>query len=273
MKDRMDILLEKALQPEFEPETELNNKIFEAMKTRKANKAARYTKVAVMILGGVLLSSTAVYAANLIIEKVFVTEHTISVGNPEYVDDAAIAADDGSNAQVDTLSEEKGNENVNWESKKVEKVNNFATNTYYEYSDFQKALTDSKLPNWFNKTYETVNNATYVVSEFDGAKSEELAAEFSHGNGTFFMSVSIMTGNVAEDVAHSLQLKNTGNERTYASAMGQEFTLVDEKREDGTVVTYVFIVYDSYFGYISFSEMTEEEIHQILDTVTAGKEK
>ena len=83
------------------------------------------------------------------------------------------------------------------------------------------------------------------------------------------MYESVMSGNVAADCAISIRLENTNNKRTYISPSQIEFTLVDEITTDdgGTLTkTFVMISYNNCSGYIAFVDLTEDEIHQILDT-------
>lgn len=47
---------------------------------------------------------------------------------------------------------------------------------------------------------------------------------------------------------------------------GNIYTKVDGDVND-KVVSYVIIYYDHYTGYISFEDLTEEEIHEVLDCV------
>ncbi len=275
MKDKYDLYMEAALQPVIEPDLELNRKIItESMKsTGKGKKKLIYgfAKVAVAVIALVVVAPTVVIAAEQIVEKYFVTEHTISTGNPEYVDDASIAtaAAEEEEVTVEQLEDEEGNSSVNWTSKHVECVNGFATNTYYDYEYYETGIADSGLDNWFNTTYKT-RSAYYVLIETDDYTVKSVSAEFAYHDGTFCVEQSVMSGNVISDCANSIALQNTGNVRTYESISGKQFKLVDEIRKNGdteTVTTYVMIAYDQYFGYLSFKGLSETDIYEILDTV------
>jgi hypothetical protein len=68
-------------------------------------------------------------------------------------------------------------------------------------------------------------------------------------------------------------MNKTDNERNYTSKSGIEFTLVDDIEakvnggtEDG-ISTYVMISYGDVSGFMIFEEMTDDEIHEILDKV------
>lgn len=274
MKDNMDILLKKALEPTIEPDQELNNKVLESIRQKdtketKGKRAVRLSRVAVAMIAVFCLAPLGVYAANKVMKKASVTEHSISVGNPDYIDDAAIASSEEP-VKTETVSHEEGNESVKWLTKDVEKVNDYATNTYYVYKDYETAVKDAGLDTWFDKNYENAGNVTYAVTETEDFVNKSIDAEFIYGEGRFSISEQIMTGNVAEDAATSIQLQNTNNRRDYTAKSGQVFTLVDQIANDGTediTTTFVIIAYDSYYGYISFNNLKEEDIHNILDTV------
>lgn len=273
MKDNMDNLLQKALRPTDEPSEVLNTSILEqAKQVGKRNTWQGVPKIAVAVLIFALVCPVGVYAANFIIRQVSVTEHAISVGNTEYVDDKALvgAATSTEEVKTENVSHEEGNANVKWLTKDVEKINDEVTNTYYAYDDYKAAVADSKLPNWLSKDYELNGTVTYVYTKTDAFEEHDLGACFNYGEGGFDYNISSMTGNVDEDAAYSLYLRNTENQRKYTANTGAEYTLVDEKvKEDGTevVTTYVVVSSGKYTGYLAFHSLTEDEIHQILDTI------
>ncbi|MDE6024212.1 MAG: hypothetical protein K2G45_02035 [Lachnospiraceae bacterium] len=274
MKDNMDMLLKKALEADMEPSKELNNKVLESIrqkseKTTKVKKVMRVPRVAAVMLAICCVAPLGVYAANKVMKKVFVTDHAISVGNPDYVDDAAIASTD-ENVEIENVSHEEGDGTVKWLTKDVETVNGYATNTYYAYKDYDTAVKDAGLDTWFNKAYENDGNVTYVVTETQDTVNKCINACFKYGEGSFFIAEEIMTGNVADDLTSSVQLQNTKNKRDYTATSGQVFTLVDQITNDGTediTTTFVMVAYDDYYGYISFDNLKDEEIHNILDTI------
>ncbi len=275
MKDNMDILLEKALRPNAEPSATLNDSILEKAKTtRRKNVWYGVPKVAVAVLAFALVCPLGVYAANQILKQVMVTEHTMTVGNTEYFDEQAIVDSMKSTEKVTTenVSHEEGNANVKWLTKDVQKLNGLVTNTYYTYDDYKAMLEDTKMPNWFSKDYELSENATYVNTKDDTMEEDAISASFKYGEGEgrIHLSVTKMIKGFAEDVSSSLYLTNTGNKRTYKNADGVEFTLVDEVREEGeltTTRTYVVIAYDMYDGHVFFEGLTDDQIHEVLDSI------
>lgn len=269
MKDNMDILLEKALTPDMEPGTELNNKILNGSKERKKHMGYKLAKVAAVLLGVALASPLAIYAAEVFKNKVTVTDHAVSVGNPDYIIDEAIA-EPLEDIPVEKVDHVEGDDTVNWLYKDVEKHNEVNIVTSYTYETYEQALADANMANWFSKSYELNGYAYYSILEFGENIEYSIDAEFKYNQGVFSITNSRMTGNVADDMAYSIGLSNTGNIRNYTSPSGMEFTLVDEttEDEDGKVVkTYVIISYDDYNGFIEFVNLSEEEIHQILDTM------
>lgn len=269
MKDRIDVLIEKSFAADYNPDKELNEKILECVKHRQGNRMLwQLPKVAVAVIA-VICMGGVVYAAGSIIKEVFITEHSIFTGNPDYVDDEVVAVSEES-VTAENVQHEDGNDSVNWISKDAEIVNGYATNTSYAYKDYETALQDSGLDNWFHTAYENAENVIYVVTETEDFVERCIDAGFVYGTGSFLVSESVMTGDIAENVTTSIKLANTNNKRDYTSASGQVFTLVDEITEDGTnkrVRTFVMIAYGDYSGYISFENLEDEEIHKILDTV------
>lgn len=270
MKDEIDILIEKSFQTDYEPSKELNEKILERVQHRKrSGMLLKLPRVAAIILAITCMGSIGVYAANYIIKEVFITEHSVSTGNQDYVDDIAISSSEDA-VTTENVGYEEGDENVNWISKAEQVVNDYATNTYYTYRDYETAVMDSKLDNWFTASYENAENVSYVVTKTEDILQCCINASFLYGKGRFYICEEIITGNVTEDFAYSIRLKNTNNERGYTSASGQTFTLVDQITKDGTeevTTTFVMIAYDNYRGYISFENLKDEEIYKILDTV------
>lgn len=266
MKDNMDNLLKEAYKPNMEPGKELNASILaQAGKKKKPVKTVgfRIATAAAAVLAVICITPLGVYATNQIINKVFIAENSISVGNPEFVDDEAINEDIG-DVEVEYVSSEEGDDSVNWNSKEVQIVNGYATNTYYRYDDYATAILDSKLDNWFSVNYEKYQFVTYCITETDSYKDESIDAQFLYNEGTVTLYQSKMSGNVAEDMTFSVPVEQTTNVRTYTSTVtGSVFTLVDDVNGD----TYVMINYDNYYGFLQFSNLSDEEIHKILDTV------
>lgn len=277
MKDNMDALLENAYIPKYEPSEELNKAILEKaceieQKTKKGF-AGQLPKVAAVVLALGLATPIGVYATNYLIQNVFVTEHGISVGEAELVDDAELTQT-GEEAKIEVLSDVEGGSEDKWIRKEVKQIDNF-TSTYYTFEDYSVALAESGMDNWLSKEYEDDNCVTYVHTQAADWEDHELSVFFYFGEKQFSMTQMLRPGVDHTQGVHSLVLQNTSNKRTYTSKNGYEFVLVDEVREDemGKITkTYVMISYGEYLGYFSFPEFTDDEIHQILDSVVIPNE-
>ena len=176
MKDNMDDLLEKALKPSAEPSAELNASILNNAK-QKRNKNIWYSvpKAAIAVLVFALLCPIGVYATNLFLKTVMVTDHTMTVGNTEYYNEKDIldAMYFDEEVTAEKVSHEEGNTSVKWITKDVEKFDETLTCTSYQYDDYKALLADSKMPNWFSKDYELRANAIYTKTKDDTTGMEE----------------------------------------------------------------------------------------------------
>ncbi|MGN0379173.1 MAG: hypothetical protein ACI4EU_06260 [Butyrivibrio sp.] len=271
MKDELDVLLENALRPNIEPGKKKNEKILGGTgrggrRKRTGGRKNGLIRAAVIVVAVICVGTVGVYASGGIdiIKKVFVTEHGIFTGNPDYVAAGESASTD-ENIQIETLGHEEGDESVNWLTKDAEIVNG-CTNTYYAYKDYKTALLDSGMPDLFSVTYENTENVIYCVSEYDGTYTRTIDAMFTLDGGLFSINETIITGNIAEDMAYGIELANTSNKREYTAETGCGFTLVDENR-DGKIRTHVLIPCDGYYCSIMFEGMTDKKIHKILDAV------
>ncbi len=275
MKDNMDDLLKEALQPNEVPSAELNASILEnAKQTRRKNVWYHVPKVAVAVLVFALLCPIGVYATNLFLKQVMVTDHTMTVGNTEYYNEKDILDAMYFDEEViaEKVSHEEGKGDVKWLTKDVEKFDETLACTSYRYDDYKALLADSKMPNWFSKDYELRANAIYTKTKDDttGMEEDSIDVWFNYGKGQFRLSVTKHIKGHAKDALYSLCLDDTSNKRIYKNADGIEFTLVDEVLKEGDVTiteTYVVIAYDVYYGHINFDGLTEDEMHEVLDSI------
>ena len=135
-----------------------------------------------------------------------------------------------------------------------------------EHDTYEDAYKAAGIGVQFKSSYELNGKAKTSVTTGHDIKMNEINAEFLFEDGLFSLSFSKMTGNVASDAAHVIQLANTSNKREYKTKDGTAFTLVDEKHDDETR-TFVMIACDEFSGYIMFENLTDPQIHKILDTV------
>lgn len=217
-----------------------------------------FVKAAAITLAIVMVGTTTAYAAATVIRKVFFTDHTVSVGNEAYVDDAGAIADAGPVEDV---------------------TNGIAQNTTYTYDSYEKACEDAKLDMWLETLPGNVDTISYSVCD-DGNVVTHSIDVFCYVNGNAFsITETRFEGNYAEDMAYSIPLEHKQNVREYTNKAGIEFSLVDdcfEREEYGeqdvlmnvsVTRTYVLIQYRDRYGYLSFENMQEEEIYQILDQI------
>ena len=242
-------LLGKALRPVYEPSEELNQKILAGEKKSEGNiyknglrKWYVLPKAAAIALAVVCVGSGGVYAAVKALKKPVVTDHAISVGN----------------------------EDTAWIFKSVSEVNGYTT-TSYTYDSYTAALKDAGMGIKFTKEYELSSDGAYFsTTEGDGYSTKCISATFIYNEGCFSVNQDISSGNIAEDAAYSIKLQNTSNEREYSSTSGTEYYLVDEiaaEDNEDVVTTYVMLSTDNTNGYISFKGLSEDEMHEVLDTV------
>ena len=273
MKPNMDQMLREALRPELSPSAELNERILsgnrEADPKRQKNGIRKWyilPKAAVAAAALVLIGSAGVYAATKLLSDPVVTEHSISVGNTEYVDDDAIMASEEP-ATIENISSEKGDENVKWLTKDVEIVNGY-TNTRYTYATYEEAAAEAGMDRWLGTEYALASPASFTDVEGQGYHSKMVNAEFNVKSGSVFISESVAEAGVADDAAYSIQMQHPSNERTYTTENGLQFKLVDDTSAEGNVTTFVLIAYDRHTGYLSFEGLTDEEIHEVLENVS-----
>ncbi|MBO6165739.1 MAG: hypothetical protein J6O17_05120 [Eubacterium sp.] len=308
MEDKeLDIMLSNVLKPSFSPDESLNMKLKEmlrgkdndgtggtgsqnsnmkvvktaAKKTLKKNTSPvkAFIRAAIVILAIASIGTVGVYAANYFLKKTTVYDHGISVGNQEYVNDEELAEpwEDVSVTKEGTF---EGGPDDLWDTKEVVITGGAYQNSYYTYSTYEKAIEDTCLDNIFMEPIGEPYSICYVeTEELPGEaagqilyKDYELDSTFNCNGKEVFVAQS-KTDGVSSDSAYSVILNKTGNERTYISKSGIEFTLVDDveaKQEGGTpdgIRTYVMLAYDDAKGYIAFDDMKDSEIHEILDKV------
>ncbi|MCR5148774.1 MAG: hypothetical protein K6C35_07370 [Eubacterium sp.] len=270
-KDSFDIMLENALIPDIVPPLELEREIILRSKKNKTWFKG-FTKAAIIIISITAIGSAGVYAASKLGKNkdVQVIDHGIAVGNSEYINEDALT-EENKPVSEEIKEHTEGNENVKWRKKNVIETGGSYINTMYYYDSYTDALTDAGFVNWFKMDY-TGHDITYSITEgkYDDLRIESVSSFFNYKNGCFYIYQEIVKSGFADDAAYVLQLKNTNNKREYVSSEKETYTLVDEiKKEDNeeSVMTYVMINYDEYSGYISFKDLSEDEIHEVLDSI------
>ncbi len=287
MKNNIDDLLKKAMTPDMEPSAELNDKILNATATKKKKKPySMITKVAAVVLGIALATPVVAFAAEQIkeyikVREAYIYDDSVAMGNPEYMipEDTSTTEEE---ITTETLGRVEGTADDNWLYMEEVQLSNSVKNTFYYYDDYQAAIEDSELDKWFNTDYEVCyegyfgGDARYCIVDWDDYHSYEVQATLKYKEGYFHVNESRAEGNVAEDYAFTVPISNRDNVREYVNKVGIGFVLVDSTRTmgDGEELksTVVIIRYGLYSGSIQFYNLSEEEIHEILDTVIVSND-
>lgn len=294
MKDKLDELLKDSFVPNMAPSEELNDKILSSIqddaqkvvKTQKREKGKRSTlmKVAVAFLGIAIAMPAVVYAAEQFIEirNAYISKNSVAMGNMEYVPEEVLEPEKEpvrkSKGKVMGTAEDK------WISKEETRVGSIKGVTY-EYSDYKTAMEESGLDNWFTTEYETCyegacgGNVVYRQSKDSFFQVYDISATLKYKDGYFKVTEMKFKGSVAEDYYYSISIDEMENPREYVNKAGAGFALVDNTKtvegEKGSVEeesTVVIIRYGMYCGSLEFYNLSEKEIHQVLDTLTISND-
>lgn len=297
MKDKLDELLKDSFVPKMAPSEELNDKILSsiqdnaqnAVKTQKRGKGKMSTliKVAAAFFGIAIAMPAAVYAAEQFIEirNAYISRDSISMGNIEYIpeetqepENEPVEKSKGKSKKVMGTAEDK------WISKE-EIWAGSRKGFIYEYADYKTAAEESGLENWFTTEYETCyegadgGNVEYEEKKWHYFQMYTISATLKYKDGYFKVTEWKMDGSVAEDFCYSIPLDEMENPREYVNKAGAGFALVDNRKtvegEKGPIEeesTVVIIRYGKYCGSLEFYDLSEKEIHQILDTLTISNE-
>lgn len=290
MKDKLDELLKDSLAPNMAPSEELNDKILGSMQDNEQNivkmpkrKKRNLMKVAVAFLAITIAMPAAVYAAEQFIEirNAYISKDSVSMGNIEYIpeetqepENEPVEKSKGKSKKVMGTAEDK------WISKEETRVGSIKGVTY-EYADYKTALEESGLENWFTTEYEAYyeedygGNVVYKEAKASFFKAHNISVALKYKDGYFKVTEMKFEGSVAEDYLFSVPIDEMENPREYVNKAGAGFALVDNRKtvesEKGTIEeesTIVIIRYGMYCGSLEFYDLSEKEIHQILDTLT-----
>lgn len=197
--------------------------------------------------------------------------------------------DTGSDMEV--LSSEEGTKDTAWLKKTVSRVadERYASDdgvnweldepdvkevTEYTYPDYCTACADTGIFNVLQKDFEPDGTAAYKITHFmDGGMSDvsDLTTAFRYGNGRVTIDQSFDPDAQPEDV--SLVITSTEgvtNQREYVSENGDTFALCDDT-ETGETRTTTMVRFDHYTVILTFTGMSEQEIHEVLDAVSMTK--
>lgn len=220
-------------------------------------------KVAVLILLIVVIGAGSVYAGSRIFNKITVTEKEITVGEPLGL---TLEDFDGEDAESATkVSHEKGGPDDKWMEKDVEYLEPF-TITTYSYRNYETALEEVHFDNVFEEVPERIYSVQYRIHDRDGVEVDyRLSVGFDYHNGSVWLSEfedvdPWRDGQTAESLHFSIITSGFSNERTYVSKRGTEYSLADTEYDTIAILSMDRMVID-----LSFRNLSEEEIYQILD--------
>lgn len=270
---------------------QLKKKESETMNKKKITK--RFSGVAVaaaafLVIGGTV-SAAAAYNGGI---RFF--DHGLIAGD-DSVDFSEVAGIVGANPQelsgepvVTPISTEDGSTDTPWLSKNVweetsevyesdDGVNwtkgyQTARITEYRYADYFAAVEDAGFDSLFKTNYS--GEVLYDQSEYleDGADADySISGTFSYGNGSFGIEQMKFRAGTSEETEDEVLMvitttQETANERDYISSVGIPFRLSDDTEFGYTRTTTVFKG-KSFNAVLTFTGMTEEEIHQVLDNI------
>lgn len=285
----------KGLEPvECMPESflfQLKKKESETMNKKKISKRISGVAVAAaafLMIGGTV-SAAAVYHGGI-----HFFDHGLFVGDDsvDTSEDAGIAGvkppEMSGESVITPISAEEGSADTPWISKNVwedtyevydsgDGVNwtkgyQTTRTTEYKYADYFAAAADAGFDSLFQTNY--TGEVSYYQSEHLGEETDtdhSISGTFSYGNGSFRIEqMKFPADALAEVNTEELMVitttKETTNERQYISSGGVPFQLSDDTEFGYTRTTTVFKG-KTFDAVLTFTGMTEEEIHQVLDNV------
>ena len=196
----------------------------------------------------------------------------------------------------ETVSSEKGKAGDVWLTKitKKEKDNDHFSSDdgvnwkrepqYYRrtectFNDYDAALKEVDMPNIFDKAYTLKEDGTYYYNECkeDGKKGkyvpcgEQLDATFSYNKGYFSVSQDRSVDEDGTEIGERTFMVLTGdettNKREYDSKNDLHFAMSDSK-DDGKTMTTTILSFDEYDVTLQFFDLSDKEIHEILDSIS-----
>lgn len=197
------------------------------------------------------------------------------------------------NEEIQIISTEKGDGNVLWETKEVrqeasigyisddgiewkESTPDIVDITEYSYKNYSKAIKDTGFKGLFTKSFEQEGYSIYTQYRrgvTNGNDRDNLISNFKYSNGSFKVDESRVLdwdGTELDTVVISSSSEGVKNQREYISKNGHMFKLSDDN-ETGELRTTVLVSYDEYTAIITFFELSDNEIHEILDTIDIKK--
>lgn len=287
-KKELDSLLKQSLTPDEQADAGLNAAILERLEDpsfaeqKQEKKHIRHwskglvVKVAAVALAVLAVGAGTTYAAGRIMGRVAVRETRLAIGdNAEAYVSREYHRDPVPQGGYDIEVTEwvMGGPNDNWLRKEVLRVENCYNSNYY-YSDYETAISDAGYPNVFTTILGKQEQVIYqTVQCMEGSKPRsQIYLDCRYGERGGLWRLEQMqrgdknSGRLGVSTI-SMPMTHSDNVRTYVSANGTEFTLVDDMQGPIVKNTVVMIDCEKMIGDMIFRDMTEDEIHQVLDTL------
>lgn len=281
MRDELEILLVEALKPELSPPKELNLKILSEAKEGRIKKKKTVNgmnlilKAAVLIFAVFGFATATVSAGNYIYHRFFVTEVGFVYGGEDSV--SFFENHDEDEVYYPTVSsvmDDVGDDTVKWYRKHVDQNDEDTLVTEYFYYDYSDMISDAMIDEWLPETITKGNTSfsnfavIYSPGQYYIGLDIFANSNIAYKGGEIYICETWSRGNDKdpENYGYNVYIPNPVNTRVYTNKNGRAFTLIDEVRDDGKVITYTSFFYPILkYGYISFTDISEEDIYSILD--------
>lgn len=159
----------------------------------------------------------------------------------------------------ETRTQYESDDAVNWKDKKL--VDRY---TQYSYDNYFAAAEENDFAKVFRKDYS--GSVSYQKTEHlkqDAETDYTILGKFSLGNGIFTFE---QQKEKTENTKFVLITGDTSNEREYVSSSGYAYKLADDK-ETGKTRTNVVVPCNDYRLIFSFTGMSDDEIHEVLENI------
>lgn len=266
--------------------SDLKEREKKAMKIKKHLAKAAAIMLIVSISGGTAYAAVSYFKSTQHFDHGLATSDIASEENTtSQFSDVRLPDKD---TEVEVLSTETGNEKTAWLSKETRQETNYGYTsddginwkadtpdiqiiTKYQYSDYAAAKEEHGLPELFSKTYNLIGNVTleeYRHKSEEQVFSKNLQADYKYENGSFTINMEKDCQWNGEDseIAVITSTEPVKNQREYTASNSYCFKLSDDT-EFGTVRTTTLISYKEYHIILSFFDLSDEEIHEILDSI------
>ena len=229
-------------------------------------------KIAAGVLAFIAIGAITVYATGKIMSKPEIEEHEIIIRNLDY-EELNTQRYDWRETTDDPVSEEvEGGENDKWFLKKTTYYGNYKTINYV-YDDYDKAMSECPMDRWFESHPGELKSFSWrmEVDDNDTIRSYDATAIVAYEDTEYVYAEYYFPNKEDDYGSFGVEVNDPHNERTYTNANGTEYVIIDDDEYWGDtymgVYSYVMFSYDNYYGIFTFENMTDEQIHEVLDAL------